>query len=269
VLWHRPLPAMIRAYTAAGFRIAAIDEPLPAPGTPRELLPDFLKDKPPGSGFLCFMFFVLEATISLLCTAGRPGSSDTLPRAGASWLTGRADADALQVIVAERAVGVEALEQVSRVGELGIQGVQAEPAPDCPPVRAGTEGREGLLEPGEQADDLPGVVAPGEVQGQRRAPGRTAEPQVVRCDGADLADQQVGRLYVEGDPGDDPERAQPHRHPGKAGIPAPGFVGVTRRELSGLGCGEPGRHMRSSTGTAVRAPDQRPLWSARRRRAGC
>jgi ubiquinone/menaquinone biosynthesis C-methylase UbiE len=60
-LWHRPLPAMISAFTTAGFRIAAIDEPLPAPDTPRELLPDFLKDKPPGSGFLCFMFFVLGA----------------------------------------------------------------------------------------------------------------------------------------------------------------------------------------------------------------
>lgn len=59
--WHRPLPAMISAFTTAGFRIAAIDEPLPAPDTPRELLPDFLKDKPPGTGFLCFMFFVLEA----------------------------------------------------------------------------------------------------------------------------------------------------------------------------------------------------------------
>ena len=59
--WHRPLPAMISAFTAAGFRIAAIDEPLLAPGTPRELLPGFLKDKPPGSGFLCFMFFVLQA----------------------------------------------------------------------------------------------------------------------------------------------------------------------------------------------------------------
>ena len=52
---------MISAFTTAGFRIAAIDEPLPAPGTPRELLPDFLKDRPPGSGFLCFMFFVLDA----------------------------------------------------------------------------------------------------------------------------------------------------------------------------------------------------------------
>jgi SAM-dependent methyltransferase len=59
--WHRPLPAMISAFTTAGFRIAAIEEPLPAPDTPRELLPDFLQDKPAGSGFLCFMFFVLQA----------------------------------------------------------------------------------------------------------------------------------------------------------------------------------------------------------------
>jgi SAM-dependent methyltransferase len=59
--WHRPLPAMISAFTTAGFQVAAIDEPLPAPGAPRELLPGFLQDKPRGSGFLCFMFFVLEA----------------------------------------------------------------------------------------------------------------------------------------------------------------------------------------------------------------
>jgi hypothetical protein len=60
-LWHRLLPAMISAFTTAGFRVTAIDEPLPAPDTPRELLPGFLRDKPSGSGFLCFMFFVLEA----------------------------------------------------------------------------------------------------------------------------------------------------------------------------------------------------------------
>ena len=60
VLWHRPLPAMISAFTTAGFRTAAIDEPLFAPDTPRELLPDFLRDKPQ-PGALCFMFFVLEA----------------------------------------------------------------------------------------------------------------------------------------------------------------------------------------------------------------
>jgi ubiquinone/menaquinone biosynthesis C-methylase UbiE len=59
--WHRPLPAMVGAFTGAGFRITAIDEPLHAPDTPRELLPDFLKDRPAGSGFLGFMFFVLEA----------------------------------------------------------------------------------------------------------------------------------------------------------------------------------------------------------------
>jgi hypothetical protein len=50
---------MISAFTAAGFRISAIDEPLPAPDTPRELLPDFIADKR-YRGFLCFIFFVLE-----------------------------------------------------------------------------------------------------------------------------------------------------------------------------------------------------------------
>jgi ubiquinone/menaquinone biosynthesis C-methylase UbiE len=59
--WHRPLSAMTGAFTAAGFRIAVISEPPPAPDTPRDLLPDFLKDRPPGSGFLCFLFFVLQA----------------------------------------------------------------------------------------------------------------------------------------------------------------------------------------------------------------
>jgi SAM-dependent methyltransferase len=59
--WHRPLPAMIDAFTAAGFRITAISEPPPALDTPRELLPDFLQDKPAGAGFLCFLFFVLRA----------------------------------------------------------------------------------------------------------------------------------------------------------------------------------------------------------------
>ena len=60
LLWHRPLPAMTSAFTAAGFRIAAIEEPLPAPGTPRELLPDALREGRQ-TGFLCFMFFVLQA----------------------------------------------------------------------------------------------------------------------------------------------------------------------------------------------------------------
>jgi SAM-dependent methyltransferase len=59
--WHRPLPAMIEAFISAGFRITAISEPPPAPDTPRELLPDFLQDKPPGAAFLCFMFFALQA----------------------------------------------------------------------------------------------------------------------------------------------------------------------------------------------------------------
>lgn len=55
--WHRPLPAMTDAFTAAGFRIAVISEPPPASGA-RELFPAELADKP---RFLCFLFFVLEA----------------------------------------------------------------------------------------------------------------------------------------------------------------------------------------------------------------
>ncbi|MGH3249442.1 MAG: methyltransferase domain-containing protein [Trebonia sp.] len=59
-VWHRPLPAMVSAFVGAGFRITAIDEPFPAPDTPRELLPDFIADGR-ARGFLCFLFFVLEA----------------------------------------------------------------------------------------------------------------------------------------------------------------------------------------------------------------
>jgi hypothetical protein len=58
--WHRPLHAMTDAFTAAGFRIAVISEPPPAPDTPREPFPDFVAGKPSGS-FLGFIFFVLEA----------------------------------------------------------------------------------------------------------------------------------------------------------------------------------------------------------------
>jgi SAM-dependent methyltransferase len=57
--WTRPLHAMTDAFTAAGFRIAVISEPSPAPGA-RELFPDILADLPSGA-FLCFLFFVLQA----------------------------------------------------------------------------------------------------------------------------------------------------------------------------------------------------------------
>ncbi len=55
--WHRPLHAMTDAFTAAGFRVAVISEPPPAPGA-RERFPGELEDE---SAFLCFIFFVLEA----------------------------------------------------------------------------------------------------------------------------------------------------------------------------------------------------------------
>ncbi|MQM25517.1 class I SAM-dependent methyltransferase [Glycomyces albidus] len=57
-LWHRPLPAITGAFTEAGFRIAVVSEPRPAPGA-HERFPDEVKT--PDSAFLCFLFFVLEA----------------------------------------------------------------------------------------------------------------------------------------------------------------------------------------------------------------
>ena len=56
-VWHRPLHAMTDAFTAAGFRIAVISEPAPAPAA-RDLFPDDITAKP---RFLCFLFFVLQA----------------------------------------------------------------------------------------------------------------------------------------------------------------------------------------------------------------
>ena len=55
--WHRPLHALTDAFTSAGFRIAALSEPPPAPDTPPEVLPPDLEQ---GRSFICFLFFVLE-----------------------------------------------------------------------------------------------------------------------------------------------------------------------------------------------------------------
>jgi SAM-dependent methyltransferase len=55
--WQRPLHAMTDAFTAAGFRVTVISEPVPAPAA-RELFPDIIAAKP---RFLCFLFFVLQA----------------------------------------------------------------------------------------------------------------------------------------------------------------------------------------------------------------
>jgi ubiquinone/menaquinone biosynthesis C-methylase UbiE len=57
--WHRPLHAMTDAFTEAGFRISVISEPPYRPDTPPELLPPGLGDR---KAFLCFLYFVLEAT---------------------------------------------------------------------------------------------------------------------------------------------------------------------------------------------------------------
>ena len=57
--WHRPLHAITDAVVAAGFRIAALAEPLVAPDAPPELLPPKLRSGEK-SGFLRFLFLVLE-----------------------------------------------------------------------------------------------------------------------------------------------------------------------------------------------------------------
>ncbi|MGN9844236.1 hypothetical protein ACTMTI_39545 [Nonomuraea sp. H19] len=57
--WDRPLHAMTEAFTAAGFRISVIGEPPFVPEA-RELFREELS-RIPGTRFLSFLFFVLEA----------------------------------------------------------------------------------------------------------------------------------------------------------------------------------------------------------------
>jgi ubiquinone/menaquinone biosynthesis C-methylase UbiE len=57
-MWHRPLRAMTDAFTAAGFDIAVVSEPAPAPGTPEELLTPRIR-RGETTSFLSFLFFVL------------------------------------------------------------------------------------------------------------------------------------------------------------------------------------------------------------------
>jgi SAM-dependent methyltransferase len=71
--WDRPLHAMTDAFTAAGFRIAVISEPAPAPAA-RELFPDVIAAKP---RFLCFLFFVLQADLPAMPYVGCCGSGSS------------------------------------------------------------------------------------------------------------------------------------------------------------------------------------------------
>ena len=58
--WHRPLHAMINAFTSAEYRVATVSEPAPSPDTPPELLPERIRNGEK-TAFLSFIFFVLEA----------------------------------------------------------------------------------------------------------------------------------------------------------------------------------------------------------------
>jgi SAM-dependent methyltransferase len=59
-MWHRPLTAITRTCTAAGFTIAAMDEPAPSPLAPPELLPPRIVSGE-RTAFVCFLFLVLVA----------------------------------------------------------------------------------------------------------------------------------------------------------------------------------------------------------------
>lgn len=58
--WHRPLHAMVDAFTAAGFDISVLAEPGPASDTPHELLPPRIVSGE-RTAFICFIYFVLTA----------------------------------------------------------------------------------------------------------------------------------------------------------------------------------------------------------------
>lgn len=58
--WNRPLHAMTDAFTAAGFRVAVVSEPPPAPDAPPEILPPRIATGE-RSTFFAFLYFVLDA----------------------------------------------------------------------------------------------------------------------------------------------------------------------------------------------------------------
>ena len=61
--WHRPLHAMTKAFTEAGFDIAVVDEPAPSPDTPEALLTPRIR-RGESTSFLSFIFFVLEKRVT-------------------------------------------------------------------------------------------------------------------------------------------------------------------------------------------------------------
>ena len=67
---------MISAFTSAGYRVATVSEPGPAPDTPHELLPPRIISGE-RTAFLSFIFFVLEANKTAM-----PVSTDEEPAPG-------------------------------------------------------------------------------------------------------------------------------------------------------------------------------------------
>jgi ubiquinone/menaquinone biosynthesis C-methylase UbiE len=57
--WHRPLHAIVDAVVEAGFSVTTLAEPRISPDAPPELVPPSIRSGQK-SGFLCFLFLVLE-----------------------------------------------------------------------------------------------------------------------------------------------------------------------------------------------------------------
>lgn len=72
--WRKPLHAMTGAFTAAGFRLTALDEPQPDPAA-RELFPDAFHDLATRATFL---IFVLEVPLPTDSSDGGP-AADSRP----------------------------------------------------------------------------------------------------------------------------------------------------------------------------------------------
>ncbi|MFE9244461.1 class I SAM-dependent methyltransferase [Nocardiopsis sp. NPDC006938] len=88
-VWHRPLHAMVRDFTASGFHVAGVDEPPVAPDTPAELLPEGLGGR---TRFLGFLFFELVAVEGAGDGRGAAGGARRAPDARGDGPSGRSPA---------------------------------------------------------------------------------------------------------------------------------------------------------------------------------
>lgn len=107
---------------------------------------------------------------------------------------------AVEVGVAEFALGVVVLGQGEEVVEAGVEGAEAVGGggEELGPVGAGVEGGEGGFDFREEGEDWFGFGAPGEVEGEGVLPVGHGEPEVVGGDGAELGgEEERGDVVAE------------------------------------------------------------------------